>query len=155
MPFNTPQGRSEALRRRRAKEERLYAGLVSLMNDTKWREVFTLIVTRGVWFQIQLVGWTDSTLSILLREYHPTVFQKSPQGFVDGVLGSGFFLRELRRVRCPTIIPGHLVQSARDHPQELGELVEALKALGRIPLEVTDDYVEVRGYDEITRNRGT
>ncbi len=61
------------------------------MNDTKWREVFTLIVTRGIWFQIQLIDWSEETLSILLRQYHPTVFKKHPKGYVDGVLGSASF----------------------------------------------------------------
>ena len=87
MPFNTPKGRSEGLRRRRAKEERICAGLVSLMNDTKWREVFTLIVTRGVWFQIQLVGCNDHTRRLGLGCLPTLRLMPLVRGCVKSVIG--------------------------------------------------------------------
>ena len=59
MPFKTEQGIEESIRRRRASEERLFSTLVPVMNNTKWREVFTIIVDRSIWFQVQLVDWKD------------------------------------------------------------------------------------------------
>jgi len=155
MSCNTPEGRAESLRRARVREERLLSGLVSLMNDTKWREVFTLLVKQGIWFQIELIDWQVGKLSNLQRQYHPTVFLENPNGFVDGVVSSGFFFWEIRRVRCPATIPGRLVLSSRDHVQDLKTLVASLECLGRLPLDVTDDYIEIRGYNELATDRVT
>jgi hypothetical protein len=153
MSCNTPEGRAESLRRARVREERLLSGLVSLMNDTKWREVFTLLVKQGIWFQIELIDWQVGKLSNLQRQYHPTVFLENPNGFVDGVVSSGFFFWEIRRVRCPATIPGRLVLSSRDHVQDLKTLAASLERLGKLPLNIADDYVEIRGYSEIAKGQ--
>lgn len=153
MPFNTPEGRGENLRRARAREERLLSGLVSLMNDTKWREVFTILVKQEIWFQLELIDWQAGKLSDLQRQYHPTVFLENPNGFVDGVVSSGSFFWEIRRVRCPGTIPGRLVLSSRDHVQDLKTLVASLEYLGKLPLKVADDYLEIRGYSEIAKGQ--
>jgi hypothetical protein len=155
MSFNTPEGREENIRRARGREEHLQSGLVSLMNDTKWREVFTTCVRQGIWFQIELIDWHVGELSALQRLHHATVFLENPNGFVDGVVSNGFFFWEIRRVRCPATIPGRLVLSSRDHVQDLKTLVASLECLGRLPLDVTDDYIEIRGYNELATDRVT
>ena len=48
------------------------------------------------------------------------------------------------------MIPGDLVKSSRDHRQDIKGLAEALGALGRVPLDLPEDYLEIRGYDEIS-----
>jgi hypothetical protein len=65
---------------------------------------------REVWFQLQLVGWQAEAFTKLIGPVHPGLFERTPRGFVDGVHGSGFFFREIRRVRCPFVVPRRLVR---------------------------------------------
>lgn len=146
MSFNTPPGNAESQRRRQAKEARQYANLVPLMNDTKWREVLTTIATREVWFQLQLVGWKAETE--LISPPHPGIFERTSEGFVDGLVGSGFYFREIRRVRCPFIVPGRLVRSIQNRAQDIAGLVHALRGFGQLPISQSESYLEIRGYDE-------
>jgi hypothetical protein len=150
MPFNTPQSRQESQRRRRAKEQRLYASLVPLMNDTKWREVLTTICRREIWFQVQLIDWKLDAFTPLQSPPHPGFFERAQNGFVDSIVGGGFHFREIQCVRCPAIVPGRLVRSIHDRPQDIDGLINELQHFGQIPTVITQDYLEIWGYDRST-----
>ena len=144
---------AESRRRRSEREKRRYEKLVPLMNNTKWREVFRIITGREIWFQVQLVGW--ETFSKLIAPPSPGVFDLAPKGwvhpsgFIDGLIGSGFFFREIHRVRCPATVPALLMKSVHDHKQNMAELLEALQSLGRIPISQIETHIEIRGYNEL------
>jgi hypothetical protein len=142
------EGIAESQRRAQAREARLYADLIPLMNDTKWREVLVTIARREIWFQLQLVGWQRDAFTQLIAPVHPGFFERTPQGFVDGVHTSGFFFREIWRVRCPFVVPGQLVRSIHDRRQDIAGLMEALGTLGQLPLAESESCIEIRGYDE-------
>jgi len=119
------------------------------MSNTKWREVLTTIARRQVWFQLQLVGWEADTFSKLIAPHHGFFeAEHTPKGFVDGVLGSGFFFREIWRVRCPLLVPGRLLHSTRDCNQDIAGLLQAFLVFGQVPINQTANHLEIRGYDQ-------
>jgi hypothetical protein len=147
MPFNTPQAKAERERRKRANEDRLYSGLVSLMNDVKWDEVFMTLVQREIFFQLQLVGWSADKFCPLIHPPAPGLFNRA-NGCVDGLLGAGFYYYELQCVRCPAVIPGSMVLSSKPHQQDLAGLAEALRSLGKLPITETSDHLNISGYQQ-------
>lgn len=143
MPFDQ-QHREEMQRRARTAEARRLVELRPVMNDTKWREVFSVIAARGIWFQVQLIDpqWTSGIIAPSRVSGVVT-----SEDWVDGLVGGGFYLRELLWMRCPAVVPGELVKSVAPRKQDLVGLCETLQTLGKLPIVQEEAYLEIRGYE--------
>jgi hypothetical protein len=136
---------AEMKRRRSAAESRRFEELRPLMNDTKWSEVFSALTHGGFWFQLRLI---DSESSTLMCPSDVPWLDSAP-GWVDGWFRGGFYLRELLWVRCPSVVPGELVQSVASRHQDLSGLLRQLEVLGRVAVTVNELYLEIRGYNSL------
>jgi len=138
MPYDS-QHRAEIDRRKdRARRE-----LVPLMNDTKWREVFLLNVRLGLRFQMAWIRDSEWKTSAI---HHPvSAHLISCDGIKDPGVGGPCLYRDILWIRFPRVLPSEYWGPAE---QSLQQLWAELVRIGMLPVRTTNDFVEIRGYDE-------
>ena len=106
----------------------------ALMNNTKWREVLRSATAHKLWHRVSLVGYPqrDSLSPAITAE------KIGQRGVADpGLDGSGpIEFWEILALTFPRVYKN----------QQLDAFVEALSALGKIPVLITDTQVEITGY---------
>lgn len=150
MPFRTAQAIAERRRRGRSREERFLTKAVSVMNDTKWREVWVQAARFELWFRAAFICRREPTIPIEFdrQQLHsplPEVAFESHQigdwGTMCGPYKDLLWVLFPRRF-CYANDCGH----RRFRDQRIQGFLEALKALGELPLEATDRFVRIYGY---------
>lgn len=120
-----------------------------LMNNTKWREVFTCLAKRDIRFQ---VGWINTP--DFPRDTVHSLFSErlvGERGLLDPGIGGPCYYKEIEYVRIPKVLrlPKVMrgeVYGYHEQEQDVAGLVAELHGLGQLPLTVMSDYVEIRGY---------
>lgn len=119
-----------------------------LMNNTKWREVFTCLVRLDIRFYIV---WIDGPASLRSPPHRVFLDDIDERGLGDSRIGGPFYYKEIHAVRVPRVLrmPKLMrgqVDGYEESEQEVGRLLEELHQMGQFPLNETDDYVEIYGY---------
>jgi hypothetical protein len=139
MSFNSDH---YAERERRVRQAA--SSLVALMNDTKWREVFSCACRHSLWFQISWLhdsSWPSDSLQ------HPVAENwLDTNGIRDPGIGGPCFYRDILWIRFPRVRRDLRFGPAR---QPVQQFVDDLASLGVLPITETDEYVEIRGYQSV------
>ena len=116
--------------------------LVACMNDTKWREVFASIARHGLAFQAAWVrdsDWNTQGLHRIQVSYIDT------HGLRDPGIGGPCHYRDLLWIRVPRALRVAYCRVPRK--QAIEPFLAELGSLGSVPLNQTEEYVEIRGYE--------
>ena len=116
--------------------------LVACMNDTKWREVFDSIARHSLDFQVAWVRDSDWNTQGLHRVQGSWV---EMHGLRDPGIGGPCHYRDLLWIRVPRAVPDAYCRVPRK--QAIDPFLSELGSLGSVPLNQTEDYVEIRGYE--------
>jgi hypothetical protein len=114
---------------------------VSLMNDTKWREVWMVMTEMRLRFRFAYAGddrWNEAN-SERLQGPFPAGYVQA-KGIRDPGIGGPFFYKEILWVRVPRI-PGNNIES----------FVAQVRSLGQLPVHFGPDYVEICAYEYALR----
>jgi hypothetical protein len=110
----------------------------SLMNDTKWREVWELLASLKLRIHFAYArghSWNLSNSKTLQGPF-PAAWVEE-RGVRDPGIGGPFRYEEILWIRVPRIAGN-----------DVDAFCARLDALGRLPLRVEPDFVEVRGYHD-------
>lgn len=108
----------------------------SLMNNTKWREVWTVLAElrlRIHFAYADQTSWNDDNSGKLQGPFPVDYVQE--RGIGDPGIGGPFFYKQILWIRVPRI-----------YGNDVGAFCQRVEALGRLPISVGDDFVEIRGY---------
>lgn len=119
-----------------------------LMNNTKWREVFTCIARLDIRFHI---AWIDDANAQTNALHRVSLHEIGERGLHDSGIGGPFHYKEIHCVRIPKVfrVPKTMrgeVYDYDDIEQDVDVLLAAIRRLGQLPLTETGDYVEIHGY---------
>jgi hypothetical protein len=119
-----------------------------LMNNTKWREVFTCLAKSELRFQVAWINAPDFPHDVL---HSINLSWVGERGLLDPGIGGPCYYKEIAYIRIPTVLrlPKVMrgeVYSYQEKKQNVESLVAELHSLGQLPLTVMSDYVEIRGY---------
>lgn len=123
----------------------------ALMNDTKWREVWLVIVELGVRLYFSYADSDDWNAANASRLFGPfRVEHVWERGIRDPGIGGPFLFKQILEIRVPRHSPprpgvGPIVMN------DLDVLVHRLRELGEIPVSTNDEVVVIRGYASSTR----
>lgn len=147
MPFKTPQGIAEGLRRYRVRHERFHAKSAALMNDTKWREVLVTASRLELWFMVAFVGRKEPVVPV---EFDQKRLCSSPPeiaferhhigdwGTMCGPYKDIFWVLFPRR--CFYVVEDGR-KRYRDQP--IQGFLDELTRLGKLPLDATENFIRV------------
>ncbi|MBP7664702.1 MAG: hypothetical protein KA770_12815 [Shewanella sp.] len=115
----------------------------SMMNNTKWRECMTLLASRPVYLQLQLVGEED----------FPLDYEASNQVLSEIMATDCLFVQRCIRYKsinairiAKTVFPAGF---ADDNVFLLAELKIRLQQLGQLPLIEDDQFIVIHGYHDL------
>ena len=106
------------------------------MNDTKWREVWTVLCELRLRVHFAYAGdegWNAANAARLWGPFPMSYVQND--GIRDPGIGGPFRYKQILWIRVPRIAGN-----------DVDAFVARVKSLGQLPLRVERDYVEVRGY---------
>ena len=112
------------------------SGSASLMNDTKWREVWEVLTALQLRFHIAFLGQPDWNAQNSLSLYGP--FRSDfvlHRGIRDPGVGGPFDYQDILWIRVPRV-----------YRNNVDEFLRQVGSLGQMPLFEGVDVVEVRGY---------
>jgi hypothetical protein len=139
--------------RRHRRLKNAQANAVSLMNNTKWREVFTILAEQGLWCA---TAWIDevrqepedpSWPNWNREQHHPVCLDWIRKDHIaDPGIGGPFEYDELLWIRVGQYrqYPNHKKLPA--FFQDLDRFAAALECLGKIPADRTAEYIQIIGY---------
>jgi hypothetical protein len=123
--------------------QKVARGLVSCMNDTKWREVFLCASRHQLQFKVAWVrdpGWNAESLHRIRESLIDN------HGLRDPGIGGPCSYRDILWIRFPfSIHNAYYGQVPWGQPIE--KLLEDLASLGSLPVRQTQEYLEIRGYE--------
>ena len=107
----------------------------SLMNDTKWREVWAIVCALEL--QVQM-NYADNPsyggAKVLHGPFKPDYIED--RGIRDPGIGGPFLYKQILWLRVP-----------KSSPNDNSSFREQVDALGNVPITENDEYFEVRGYE--------
>lgn len=117
----------------------------ALMNDTKWREVLSLIGAHEMLVQFSFVRE---------EEYKSLIY--FPENGVEGdhttdcTVHGPFFLREIFEIRCPRFEEKRDSRTGRKYQDEsrYNNFIAEINNLGQLPLTENDYGVIISGYQK-------
>jgi hypothetical protein len=116
--------------------------MVGVMNNTKWREVFSAVAKYRVQFSVSWVNdriWNTASLHAVLPSW------VAADGIRDPGIGGPCFYREILLIRFPFCIQENFGIRKQD---AISDLVADLRNLGALPIRKTDEFLEIKGYEE-------
>jgi hypothetical protein len=123
-----------------------------LMNDTKWRELFTCLARLYLAFKVAYID--DENLLLSEKSYYISTDLIGDRGIKDPGIGSaGFCLYKQIYCICINRIP-HIPKTPSEQKylyyqrqqNNFNELLKELDKLGQIPINLLDDRLEIHGY---------
>ena len=120
----------------------------SLMSDTKWRKLFAALDGAELELQqcvFKFIGNAEEKTSRLPSR----ASLYAPHAYLDSPRWGPFPLREIEWLRIPRVakfeMPDRTIP-ARTKPQNVDAAMRVIEALGRYPVELTDEGLCIRGY---------
>jgi len=102
------------------------------LNNTKWREVWTIVAAEKLRVQISFVSddhWNSANAASVFGPFSLHLVEQDH--IRDPGIGGPFFYREIRSLR---------ILGTSD------EIILRLRSLGQLPLSVGSNFVELEGY---------
>lgn len=117
---------------------------VHLMNNTKWREVFDIMIDSGVPLEAMLIGHDQP----VWQKVSLTKEQLLEEHIADPGIGGPCLYMEILAVRFPIVEELVNEQTGRTFTSnhQSADLQEQLFGLGQLPLFEIDGYCEIRAY---------
>lgn len=118
----------------------------AFMNNTKWREVLTLIGRMGVTFEIAYI-WEER----FQLAFPPTEDQLKETYIADpGVAGGPAEYRDIYSIRIPkTVLSQNPKTGEKPQNTEIGDLFLSEAAqLGVLPLEIKENFIYLYAYSD-------
>ncbi len=124
-------------------EKRLRTYSVSLMNNTKWRELFCRIAATGLWFKVSTIWNVESSILQKITQAH---FEKEFIG--DGCLvGGPLFYKEIFQLRVLRYQPESKINEKVEYDDARWQsFLASLDELGEIPLTIHRSEAVIQGY---------
>lgn len=108
----------------------------SLMNDTKWREVWEILTDLRLRFYIAFLGHNDWNVHNSAKLQGP--FSRDyvlERGIRDPGIGGPFLYKHIQWIQVPKI-----------RGNNVDEFSRRLEVLGRLPVFIDSNFLEIRGY---------
>jgi hypothetical protein len=129
--------------------ERIHAAIrdtcsASLMSDTKWHKLFSVVETIAS-IEKYFLKSIRSTIEVIGSGY---LGGHAPRAFTDTASFGPIYLREIEWLEFPALVPrrpSDALQRA-DHHQDIEALKRALSAIGKFPIEQTPRGLRIIGH---------
>ena len=119
---------------------------VTLMNNTKWREVFSVLYQKvGLPFEVAYVREEEE----FRHASAPHISMLEDDYIKDPGLGGGpTYYKEIFSIRIPRKenYRNPKTGAASISEETSKDLLKALHELGQLPIELTDEYIIIYGY---------
>ncbi len=133
---------SSFLLNRYVEEEWKDIKMYPLLNNTKWREILTVLAENEVGFVVKLI---DQPIEKCLE--YIDCFEIEENRLADGAIGVPTEYSKIQLIQIPKNPKSSHIEyiQGRSTP-DISSVINRIVQLGKIPLEEYDTYYEIQGY---------
>jgi len=114
-----------------------------LLNNTKWREIFSILATNEIGFVVKLI---DEPINKCL-DYIDS-FEIEESRIADGAIGVPTEYSKIQLIQIPKNPEiSHLEYMGGRATPDILRAINMIQNIGKIKLDEHDDYYEIIGYD--------